>query len=124
MRAELVDRYGALPDVASALFDVADFRNHARRAGLTDVTAQGKFIRFAPVDLAESAQLRLKRLYPGTLLKPAIRAFLVPYPTTARIGGRPLRGAEVLDWARQLIDAVILGEVSAAATVGTSSAAR
>jgi len=124
VRAELVDRYGALPDVASALFDVADFRNHARRAGLTDVTAQGKFIRFAPVDLPESAQLRLKRLYPGTMLKPAIRAFLVPYPTTARIGGRPLRGSEVLDWARQLIDAVILGEVSAAATVGTATGGR
>ncbi|MCZ2264812.1 transcription-repair coupling factor, partial [Isoptericola sp. QY 916] len=121
VRAELVDRYGKLPDVASALFDVADFRNHARRAGLTDVTAQGKFVRFAPVDLAESAQLRLKRLYPGTILKPAIRAFLVPFPTTARIGGRPLRGAEVLAWARQLIDAVVLGEVSAAASVGTSS---
>ncbi|MEN5072845.1 transcription-repair coupling factor [Isoptericola cucumis] len=121
VRAELVDRYGALPDVASALFEVADFRNHARRAGLTDVTAQGKFVRFAPVDLPESAQLRLKRLYPGTILKPAIRAFLVPFPTTARIGGRPLRGAEVLTWARQLIDAVVLGEVSAAATVGTSS---
>ncbi|PZR54261.1 transcription-repair coupling factor [Xylanimonas oleitrophica] len=120
VRAELVDRYGALPEVASALFDVADFRNHVRRAGLTDVTAQGKFVRFAPVDLPESAQLRLKRLYPGTILKPAIRAFLVPFPTTARIGGRPLRGAEVLTWARQLIDAVVLGDVSAAAGVGTS----
>ncbi|MFE6971597.1 transcription-repair coupling factor [Isoptericola sp. NPDC057653] len=121
VRAELVDRYGTLPEVASALFDVADFRNHARRAGLTDVTAQGKFIRFAPVELAESAQLRLKRLYPGTILKPAIRAVLVPFPTTARIGGRPLRGAEVLAWARQLIDAVVLGEVSAAASVGTAA---
>ncbi|WP_166850120.1 transcription-repair coupling factor [Isoptericola sp. BMS4] len=122
VRAELVDRYGALPDVSAALFDVAEFRNHARRAGLTDVTAQGKFVRFAPVDLPESAQLRLKRLYPGTILKPAIRAFLVPFPTTARIGGRPLRGAEVLTWARQLVDAVILGEVSAAASVGTTAA--
>ncbi|MFC8597446.1 transcription-repair coupling factor [Isoptericola sp. NPDC057191] len=121
VRAELVDRYGTLPDVASALFDVADFRNHVRRAGIADVTAQGKFVRFAPVDLPESAQLRLKRLYPGTILKPAIRAVLVPFPTTARIGGRPLRGAEVLAWARQLIDAVVLGDVSAAAGVGTSS---
>ncbi len=120
IRAELTDRYGALPDVASALFDVADFRNHARRAGLTDVTAQGKYVRFAPVDLPESAQLRLKRLYPGVILKPAIRAFLVPFPTTARIGGRPLRGAEVLAWARQLVDAVVLGEVAAAAEVGTA----
>ncbi|MFI6427526.1 transcription-repair coupling factor [Promicromonospora sp. NPDC050880] len=121
VRAELTDRYGALPEVAGALFDVADFRNHARRAGLTDVTAQGKYVRFAPVNLPESAQLRLKRLYPGTILKPAIRAFLVPFPTTARIGGRPLRGTEVLQWARALIDAVILADVGAAAKVGTSA---
>jgi transcription-repair coupling factor (superfamily II helicase) len=120
VRAELTDRYGALPDVADALFDVADFRNHARRAGLTDITAQGKYVRFAPVNLPESAQLRLKRLYPGTILKPAIRAFLVPFPTTARIGGRPLRGTEVLEWSRGLIDAVILADVAAAAKVGTS----
>ncbi len=123
VRAELVDRYGQLPDVASALFDVADFRNHAREAGVTDITAQGKYVRFAPVDLPESAQLRLRRLYPGTVQKPAIRAVLVPFPTTARIGGRPLRGAEVLAWARQLIDAVVLGDVSAAASAGTQAAA-
>jgi transcription-repair coupling factor (superfamily II helicase) len=117
VRAELVDRYGALPEVASALFDVAAFRNHARRAGLTDVTAQGKFVRFAPVELAESAGLRLKRLYPGALIKPAVRTILVPFPTTARIGGKPLHGAEV---AEQLIDAVVVGEVAAAAAVGTA----
>ncbi len=121
VRAELTDRYGALPEVADALFDVADFRNHVRKAVLTDVTAQGKYIRFAPVNLPESAQLRLKRLYPGTILKPAIRAFLVPFPSTARIGGRPLRGTEVLQWARGLIDAVILADVGAAAKVGTRS---
>lgn len=120
VKAELEDRYGKLPEMASALFDVADFRNHVRRAGLTDVTAQGKYVRFAPVDLPESAQLRLKRLYPGTILKPAIRAILVPFPTTARLGGRPLRGQEVLAWARQLIDVVVLGDVAAAAAVGTS----
>jgi transcription-repair coupling factor (superfamily II helicase) len=100
---------------------VAEVRDVEQRGGLSDVTAQGKFIRFAPVDLAESAQLRLRRLYPGTVLKPAIRAFLVPFPTTARIGGRPLRGPEVLAWARELIDAVVLGEVSAAAQVGTAA---
>ncbi|MCK0117893.1 transcription-repair coupling factor [Isoptericola sp. S6320L] len=121
VRAELVDRYGALPEPTEALFEVAEFRNHARRAGLTDVTAQGKHIRFAPVDLPESAQMRLKRLYPGTILKPGIRAVLVPFPTTARIGGKPLRGAALLTWARQLIDAVILGEVAAAASAGAAA---
>ena len=121
VRAELTDRYGALPETAAALFDVAEFRNHARRAGLTDVTAQGKYLRFAPVQLAESQTLRVKRLYPGTVLKPATRTILVPFPTTARIGGRPLRGTAILDWAKQLIDAVILNEVSAAAAAGTGT---
>ncbi|MBI9114676.1 transcription-repair coupling factor [Sanguibacter suaedae] len=121
IRAELVDRYGPVPEPVAALFDVAAFRNHVRAAGLSDVTAQGKFVRFAPVELAESAQLRLKRLYPGTVLKPAVRTILVPFPTTARIGGRPLRGAEVLAWATELVDAVIKGDVSAAVGVGTAS---
>jgi len=119
--AELVDRYGAIPEPVTNLFAVARFRLHARTAGLTDVTAQGKFVRFAPVELPESAQLRLKRLYPGSVLKPALRTVLVPFPTTARIGGKPLHGEAVLSWARQLIDAVVLGDVAAAAGVGTAA---
>ncbi|MEV7973336.1 transcription-repair coupling factor [Cellulomonas sp. NPDC089187] len=118
--AELIDRYGPIPEAVANLFAVARFRLHARRAGLTDITAQGKFVRFAPVELPESAQLRLKRLYPGTVLKPALRTILVPFPTTARIGGKPLHGEAILDWTRSLIDAVILGDVSAAASVGTT----
>jgi len=123
VRSELADRYGPLPDVAEALFRVAAFRNHARAAGITDVTAQGKFIRFAPVELAESAQMRLKRLYPGSMLKPAVRAILVPFPTSARIGGTPLRGTAILDWAQLLIDSVVRSDISAAATVTAGTAA-
>jgi transcription-repair coupling factor (superfamily II helicase) len=119
--AELVDRYGAIPEAVTNLFAVARFRLHARAAGLTDVTAQGKFVRFAPVELPESAQLRLKRLYPGSVLKPALRTVLVPFPTTARIGGKPLHGEAILSWCRELIDAVVLGDVSAAAGVGTAA---
>ncbi|MCU1431100.1 MAG: mfd [Actinotalea sp.] len=126
VRAELVDRYGPLPEPVENLFEVAGFRNVAREAGLTDVTAQGKFIRFAPVELAESSQLRLNRLYPGTILKPAIRTALVPYPTTARIGGRPLGGRELLGWTRDWVEAVLGGSVAVAAGVaaGTGGAGR
>jgi transcription-repair coupling factor (superfamily II helicase) len=108
-----------VPPAVDNLFEVAEFRQHVRNAGLSDVTAQGKFVRFAPLELPESAQLRLKRLYPGSVLKPAVRTVLVPFPTTARIGGRPLHGSDLLAWARQLIDAVVVGDVAAAATVGT-----
>lgn len=123
-RAELVDRYGAVPAAVDNLFEVAEFRLHVRAAGLSDVTAQGKFIRFAPVDLPESAQLRLKRLYPGSVLKPALRTVLVPWPMTARIGGKPVQGREVMLWAKQFIDAVVRGDVAAAAAVGTVGSAR
>jgi len=120
VRAELVDRYGPVPPAVDNLFEVAQFRHHARRAQLTDITAQGKFVRFAPLELPESAQLRLKRLYPGTVLKPALRTVLVPFPTTARIGGKPLAGHDLLVWCRQLIDAIVLNDVAAAAQVGTA----
>jgi transcription-repair coupling factor (superfamily II helicase) len=120
VRAELVDRYGAVPAAVDNLFEVAQFRQHVRASGLSDVTAQGKFVRFAPVDLPESAQLRLKRLYPGSVLKPTTRTVLVPWPMTARIGGKPVQGREVMLWARQFIDAVVRGDVSAAATAGTA----
>jgi len=123
VRAELADRYGELPESASALFDVAAFRNRARAAGLTDITVQGKYIRFSPVDLADSATVRLKRLYPGTVLKPAIRTILVPFPTAGggtRLGGKPLHGADLLAWASNLIDAVISGNVKVAAEVAAA----
>jgi len=121
VHAELVDRYGPVPEAVDNLFEVAQFRLHARCAGLADVTAQGRFVRFAPVSLPESAQLRLKRLYPGSVLKPAVRTVLVPFPTTARIGGKPLHGREVMTWARQFIDAIVRGDVSAAAEAGTAA---
>ncbi|MBO3096489.1 transcription-repair coupling factor [Cellulomonas dongxiuzhuiae] len=121
VHAELVDRYGPVPQAVDNLFEVAQFRLHVRNAGLADVTAQGRFVRFAPVALPESAQLRLKRLYPGSVLKPAVRTVLVPFPTTARVGGKPLHGREVMTWARQFIDAIVLGDVAAAAAAGTSA---
>jgi transcription-repair coupling factor (superfamily II helicase) len=121
VREELVDRYGEPPTPVENLLEVARLRVHARRAGLTDIAVQGNHVRFAPVELRESQQLRLMRLYPGTLVKPAIRAFLVPRPTTARIGGRPLRDGEVLRWARDLIDAVLLDGVGQAAAVASGA---
>jgi transcription-repair coupling factor (superfamily II helicase) len=119
VRAELTDRYGTPPEVVDNLIAVADFRNHVRGSGLTDVTVQGRYVRLAPVDLAESAQLRVRRLYPGTVLKPAVRAVLVPFPTTARVGGRPLAGNEILAWARDAVAA--LGSPVAPAHAGSGA---
>jgi transcription-repair coupling factor (superfamily II helicase) len=119
VRAELLDRYGPLPEPVENLMEVARFRLLARRAGLTDVTLQGNHVRFGTVDLPESGQLRLKRLYPGSLIKEQVHTILVPRPLTARVGGQPLRDRAVLQWASELVDAVLLGSVATASAVGT-----
>ncbi|MGI8867836.1 MAG: transcription-repair coupling factor, partial [Mycobacteriales bacterium] len=65
VQAEIVDRYGDAPAPVIALLAVARLRALARHYGLRDIGAQGRMIRFAPVTLRESQQLRLERLYPG-----------------------------------------------------------
>ena len=112
VREELADRYGALPPPVETLLEVARFRAHVRAAGLTDVTLQGSNVRFAPVELPDSGRVRLARLYPGSIVKPAIRTILVPRPTTARIGGTPLRDTDLLAWAREFVDALLPGETA------------
>ncbi|WP_338748502.1 transcription-repair coupling factor [Janibacter alittae] len=108
---ELTDRYGEPPEPVRNLVAVARLRIVVRAAGLTDVVVQGKNVRFAPARLKESQQLRLARLYPKSSYKEGTQTVLVPKPMTARIGGSPLRDTEVLQWATDLVDQVMLDNV-------------
>jgi transcription-repair coupling factor (superfamily II helicase) len=122
IEAELQDRYGTPPEPARNLLEVARLRTVARRADLANIGVQGKYVRFGPLELRESQQLRLQRLYPGTLVKDAVRTILVPSPMTAmtaRVAGQPLRDTAVLRWAGDLIHAVLLDSVADAARVAT-----
>ena len=114
VREELTDRYGPIPEPVERLFAVAELRRVLQDLGVTEVTGQGKYVRLAPVELAESAQLRLKRLHPGSVIKPATRQILVPWPRTARLGGEPLADQPLLEWVAALAKSV-LGGVRAAA---------
>jgi transcription-repair coupling factor (superfamily II helicase) len=107
IREEMQDRYGDPPPAVASLLEVARFRARARAAKLTDVTVQGKYVRFAPVELPDSAGVRLNRLHPGSILKPGVRTMLVPRPSTAVVGGTPIRDEALLTWARQVVDTVI-----------------
>ncbi len=107
LRDELVDRYGDPTEPVRSLLDVARFRARARQAGLTDVTVQGNYIRFAPVELPESGRVRLARLYPRSIVKDNLRTILVPRPSTAPIGGQPIRDEALLAWVREVVDAVV-----------------
>jgi transcription-repair coupling factor (superfamily II helicase) len=116
--AELVDRYGEPPLPAQNLVAVARFRVGAREAGLSDVALQGNFIRFSPAQLPESKTMRLNRMYPGAQSKPALDAVLIPKPKTARIGGRDLQDAEILEWANGVIRNIFSDAPLAAPAMG------
>lgn len=107
VHAELVDRYGQLPEPVAALFAVAELRLYARSVGLTEIVLQGKSIRFAPVTLADSMRVRLTRLYPGSIIKPATRSILVPLPVGQ---------TDLLVWVRQLIESAIESPVTTRST--------
>jgi transcription-repair coupling factor (superfamily II helicase) len=114
VRAELTDRYGAPPPPVELLLDVARFRIDARAAGIDEIQAQGKMIRFAHLEVPDSAAMRMKRLFPGTVIKPAVRQVMVPRPTTSRLGGTELRDHELLDWARTVIGTLVPAPVASA----------
>jgi transcription-repair coupling factor (superfamily II helicase) len=113
VHAELTDRYGPPPEPVLGLLAVARLRVRARRAGLTDITQQGTHIRFSPVQLPDSRQVRVARLYPKTVLKPTVRTMLVPVPRatpagrpSAPVGAPLLRDQELLAWCARLVEAV------------------
>jgi transcription-repair coupling factor (superfamily II helicase) len=122
IEAELVDRYGTPPQAVVNLLEVARLRTVARAAGIADISVQGNHVRFGPVELRESQELRLMRLHPGSIIKPALGTILVPKPMTARVGGRPVRDREVLSWAGEVISSVVMDNVAQAAAVATSRA--
>ena len=109
---ELADRYGPVPEATARLAALARLRALAAQLGVREIVAQGKSVRFAPVDLPESARMKVTRLYPGTVLKPATRTIVVPAPGTNRMGGAALSGEEVVRWAEVLLHAVVEGDAA------------
>ena len=108
-----VDRFGPLPDPVQNLLAVARFKVLCRHFGVTEVALQGASVRFSPLDLPESAQLRLRRLYDRSLYKAAAGTISVPRPkgivsadgsfTPAALGGDPLRDVSLLNWCGEVL---------------------
>ncbi|TCP56360.1 transcription-repair coupling factor [Tamaricihabitans halophyticus] len=118
VRAELTDRYGALPAPVERLLAVAAFRQICRANGVTEVSKQGNLIRFTPLELADSQLVRLKRLYPKATYKAVTHTVAAPHPTEGPAGGRigapPLRDTDLLDWCTGLLQAMRPAPVPAA----------
>ncbi|MEV0007288.1 transcription-repair coupling factor [Streptomyces sp. NPDC051840] len=107
VREELTDRYGKLPEPVENLLLVAGLRMLARACGVGEIVLQGPNIRFAPVELRESQELRLKRLHPKTVIKQSAQQILVPRPTAGRIGGKPVVGRELLAWTGEFLTTIL-----------------
>jgi transcription-repair coupling factor (superfamily II helicase) len=116
VRAELVDRYGTIPEPVENLLAVARFKVLCRRYGVTEVSLQGTSVRFTPLELADSAQLRLERLYDNARYKQTVSTVSVPRPkgvvkpdgsfAVTKFGGEALRDVALLNWCAEVLAAV------------------
>jgi len=107
--AELHDRYGALPKPVTSLVAIARLRVVLSVAGIHEVIAAGRSVRLGPVELPESRTLRLTRLYPGSVIKPATRTIVVPRPQSSALGAPVdgVSGIELVDWVTELVASVV-----------------
>ncbi|MEY3163717.1 MAG: hypothetical protein RI887_541, partial [Actinomycetota bacterium] len=108
IKSELEDRFGSLPDPTEELIKVASLRLHAKSLGITDISFSGKNLRLFPVHLSESAQVKLTRLYPGSIYKNASQTLLVSRAATANWVDAPKVGnTSLLAWVDEVIENLI-----------------
>jgi transcription-repair coupling factor (superfamily II helicase) len=104
---ELVDRYGALPEPAERLVAVARLRLLCRGAGITEVSApSAATVRLSPVTLLDSAQVRLKRMYPSAHYRATTSTVQVPIPRAGGVGAPRMRDVELLQMVANLVTAL------------------
>ena len=108
IKEELIDRFGLLPDPAHQLLSVAALRLLAKSLAITDISFIGKHLRLCPVTLPESSQIKLTRLYPGSIYKNLSQTLLVSRPTTANwIDSPDVGNTSTLTWVNEVISNLI-----------------
>ena len=104
IRDEMKDRFGELPAAANELLAVAGLRLFAKSLGLTDISFSGKNLRLMPVALPESAQIKLNRLYPGSIYKNATQILLVARPSSPNwIDDAEIGNTSTLAWVEEVL---------------------
>ncbi len=81
VRAELVDRFGVLPEPAERLVTIAALKAALRRWGVTEVTLTPRDqLRISPVEFQDSQLVRLERQHPKAVVKGEQQVVLIPLP--------------------------------------------
>ena len=80
---ELEDRFGPLPDESKRLIEIAKLRIRVKEVGIQDLAVQGKYLKISPIKITESKQLRLQRLYPGSIVKSVTETVMIARPQIA-----------------------------------------
>jgi transcription-repair coupling factor (superfamily II helicase) len=122
--AEWVDRYGPLPEAASALLRIGHLRAECARTGVREVTvvksgfspgamggATGGTARLSPLSLKASAKIRLQRRWPRAVFKEEIGQIVLPVP----------RGADPAEFVSDLLSSLVPVDAAAVRPVSVAS---
>ena len=113
IRDELIDRFGPLPKAAERLIRVAKLRTFVKSRGITDFAVQGKYVKVAPLAPSESLELKIQRLYPGSIVKSVTKVVMIArHQSAAWESGAGERDEEIvdtslLDWAIELAETLL-----------------
>lgn len=110
---ELADRYGDPPPPVLTLIEVSRLRRQAQKLGLSDVVVMGTTLRLVGLDLPDSRQLRLQRMYPGSKWFAQQRTATVPMPSAAS-------DDDLVTWVGQTLQNLYGTESVAAPSAGTA----
>ncbi|WP_312980904.1 transcription-repair coupling factor [Corynebacterium sp.] len=101
---ELRDRYGDIPEEVQRLVVVARLRMVCRDLDVTEVIQTGAKISFSPITLADSGQVRLKRLFPAATYRATPKTVLVPVPKEGSgMRAVALRDLDLVQWCANVL---------------------
>ena len=109
IREELKDRFGELPLEALTLLRVAGLRVFAKQHGVSEIALQGRYLKISPCKLSESQEMRINRLYPGSIVKSITNVLLIARPMKSAWetqSGNELHSedAALLDWVMSALE--------------------
>ncbi|MDO4913588.1 MAG: helicase-related protein, partial [Bifidobacteriaceae bacterium] len=104
IREEINDRYGKPNSQLEILFDLTKLRNRARSMGISELIMQGRNLRIGKVQLPQSLQMRISRIYKGSQYRPVTKTLLIPTPFEGSLGSGAMNGTQIIQWVDQVLE--------------------